>query len=590
MCALTALLTLSLAGCGSSKDAGAADQADSGPHRDNPDSGSGDGVSDDTGPEAGDPGVLALPAGEAVSEGHFSTGQACAECHANSDGSDAMRDSSRRPIAPYDLWQSTAMANSSRDPLWRAVVSAEVAATPSQSEAIEARCARCHMPMGSADAALHGDDPVGLDLLTEDSERGQLALDGVSCTACHQIEDEGLGEEVSFSGSYTIEGRGKIYGPHDDLHAQPMEMHSGFTPTYAEHVPSAGHCATCHTLFTDALDADGAALGASLPEQTPYLEWLNSAYADSGPDCAGCHAPTGDEDGRTIETAIAHNPHGSDWPTSRVPERSPYGRHIFVGGNTLLPALLRDNADLLNSPASSEAFDETIRMAREQLSERTGTLSIASTARDGASLAVTLEVGNLAGHKLPTGFPARRAWVQLVVRDAAGAEVFASGSWDTAGRILGPSGVLESERAGGPLQGHHQRITSGDQVQIYQAIMLDPDGAPTWTLLRGVDYAVDNRLLPLGWDAGAASADIAPRGVDDADFGAGGDAVSYEVSLGDSEGPWTIEAALVYQPLGARFAAELFTADTPEVRGFQALYEAAKRGPEWIATETAEVP
>ena len=60
----------------------------------------------------------------------FSTSGTCALCHAGSDGATAMKDAKGRSVAPYDLWQSTMMANSSRDPLWRAVVSAEVAATP----------------------------------------------------------------------------------------------------------------------------------------------------------------------------------------------------------------------------------------------------------------------------------------------------------------------------------------------------------------------------------------------------------------------------------------------------------------------------
>jgi hypothetical protein len=57
------------------------------------------------------------------------------------------------------------MASAARDPVWQAKVASETARTPALA-----------------------------------------ALDGVSCTLCHQIEPDNLGEKAGFSGGYTIDG------------------------------------------------------------------------------------------------------------------------------------------------------------------------------------------------------------------------------------------------------------------------------------------------------------------------------------------------------------------------------------------------
>ena len=55
------------------------------------------------------------------------------------------------------------------------------------------------------------------------------------------------------------------------------------------HIRDAELCATCHTLYTKALGPDGKVIG-ELPEQMPYLEWLNSDYRDKQ-TCQDCHMP-----------------------------------------------------------------------------------------------------------------------------------------------------------------------------------------------------------------------------------------------------------------------------------------------------------
>jgi hypothetical protein len=188
-----------------------------------------------------------------------------------------------------------------------------------------------------------------LAMLDPEADEAPFAVDGVSCAVCHRIAPEGLGTAASFSGAFALGPEGELYGPHAAPFARPMEARTGLAPVAADHVTSSALCGSCHTLFTDAVAADGTPLGARFPEQTPYLEWRNSAFDDEQPDpgpraasCQACHAPAVDEDGAAIATAIAPRPGGGDFPP--VDARSPYGRHVFVGGNTVVPALLRELA------------------------------------------------------------------------------------------------------------------------------------------------------------------------------------------------------------------------------------------------------
>ena len=99
---------------------------------------------------------------------------------------------------------------------------------------------------------------------------------------------------------------------------------------------------------------------------------------------------------------------------------------------------------------------------------------------------------------------------------------------------------------------HYEEIRSAGQVQIYEAIMADPNGAVTTGLLTAVRYVKDDRLLPHGFDKGSANPDVAVLGeaAGDANFTGAGDRVRYSVALGNAEGPFEVEAELLYQPVG----------------------------------------
>ncbi len=522
----------------------------------------------------------------------------CEPCHSNDANATAMRDSAGRPIAPYDLWRGTMMANSGRDPYWRAGLSAEIALIPSRRSELEEKCTRCHTPMassahGAADTERHWSP----DKVATMGPLSDFALDGVSCTVCHAILPDGLGTPETFTGGFYIDDQDRLFGPHGNLLSAPMFAWTLRTPEQANHTKEdSGLCASCHTLFTHTVRLDGTATGNEYPEQTPYLEWRNSIYQDDvapidprAADCQDCHVPTDSVDGVPIQTRIARSPGGFDFPT--IPNRQPFGRHLIVGGNTLIPQILRDNAGALNVTAPAAAFDATIDATPTQRRNDTADVTIPSVQRAGAALDVRVRVENKVGHKFPSGYPSRRTWLRVTVKNAQNQIVWRSGNWDTQGRILAANGQpLASESAGGPQLAHKDLVTNPDDPQVWEITMADEGGTPTFRLLRAASNQKDNRFLPLGWSASHPdAAATAPVGVaGDPNFVAGADEVTYRVMAPQAAGPYQIEAELYYQPISARWAAELFTIATPEIAAFQSYWNAADRSPELVDAVTTQ--
>ena len=524
---------------------------------------------------------------------HFAKSTDCALCHSFSNAAGAMRDGTNRNVAPFDLWSGSMMANSAVDPYWKAALSAEVVATPSQKPHIEEVCSRCHAPM-SAPIATSPNGEV-LAFLRNDHEKAALGKDGVSCTVCHQISSQNLGTEASFTGGFQLNNKSEIYGPHANPVTMPMQRHVGYTPTKADHILSSAMCATCHTVITESFDNQGSPTHAQLHEQVPYLEWRNSIFNDevetnnaTARSCQSCHMPQTEVDGNTISTRLAHNPGGRDFPF--LNPRKPYGRHTFAGGNVFMTQLLRDNRQSLGILTPTDAFDRVIAESRKMLQRDTAKLSISSNKTAATPTIVSVTIENLSGHKFPTAYPSRRAWLEFTVRDDQGWVVFQSGRVNEDGQITDERNqVIATEFADGPTQPHFDSISSPQQVQIYETLMQDTEGALTFALLRGSQFKKDNRLLPQGWSKQHVHAEATkPIGTeDDPSFAAGIDTVNYALQL--PSGRYKVETRLLFQSLSSRYIAELLEVDTPEVKSFAGLYSKANLAPEVISTANSNL-
>jgi hypothetical protein len=506
----------------------------------------------------------------------FAGSGTCTACH------NRLSDEGGNDVSIPDAWRSTVLANAAADPFFLASVEAEAEhAPPSLREVVEDTCAACHMPMARTQAAVDGSPTLmlGDGFLDPANALHEAAIDAVSCTLCHQIGDEQLGEPDGFNGGYvinteTVEPDRLLYGPYPDPE-QPALMQGsvGYLPVEGPHLSESALCATCHTLFTPTLDASGEIVG-QFPEQVAFLEWQHSRFGDGAGDddrsCQACHMPLADG-----AVAISSVPPG-------LAARAMFRQHTFLAGNVYLLRLLRDNVAALELTASTAAFDEAVAGAESLLQNETADISIEEAGISSGVLTVAVAIDSRVGHKFPTGFPSRRAWLHFTVTDADGGTVFESGAAEADGRITGNDADADASLA----EPHYQTIDSEDQVQIYESVMEDTEGEVTYELLRAAAYRKDNRLLPEGFDPATAGADFAVAGaaMQDGDFVGGSDGVSYEVQLDQATGPFAVTVELLFQSVSYRFAESVIELGLPLTDAYGELHEAADKSPTLVAS------
>jgi hypothetical protein len=521
----------------------------------------------------------------------FSTSNHCMSCHSQVHAQDG------EDISIGIQWRASVMANSSRDPYWQASIRREVMDHPAAAAAIEDKCSTCHMPMQRYQARAEGlrgqvlkylggissgaamDEPEG-ELENVRDIKATLAADGVSCTVCHQIKDDNLNQPSSLDGGFLIDvtkpaEERVMFGPFDDPDdGRTRLMHSatGFIPKKVGYLGDSALCASCHTLLTNALDDKGNPAG-TLPEQMPFQEWQHSDYADKQ-SCQSCHMT--EVPGKAPITSIHADLHDGVM------------RHIFVGGNATLLRMLKDHPQELGVAATPEELEASARRSEKLLRQETADLTIANQHLDNRRLFFDVQVLNKTGHKLPTASPARRAWLRVTVRDAGGRIVFESGAVRPDGSVVGNDNDADPRK----FEPHYSRITSPDQVQIYETIMGDFAGRVTTGLLYGTHYLKDNRVLPRGFDKASAEPRIAVVGEarQDPRFVGGSDTVGYDVTLPEGSGQVRVDVELLYESIGFRWAHNLEPYQAHEPQRFLGYYtEQAASLSKLLAQATAVV-
>jgi hypothetical protein len=246
-------------------------------------------------------------------------------------------------------------------------------------------------------------------------------------------------------------------------------------------------------------------------------------------------------------------------------------RHIFTGGNATLLRMLKDHAGELGVTATSEELEASARRSEALLAHETASVAVQNARLENGRLNFDVSIVNRTGHKLPTAYPARRAWLHVTVRDASGAVVFESGAVRPDGSIVGNDNDADPAK----FEPHYSRITQPDQVEIYESIMGDFKGRVTTGLVYGNHYLKDNRILPKGFDKETADAGIAVVGAarNDARFTGGAHAVNYSVGL-SGRGPYRLSAELLYESIGYRWAHNLEAYDAFEPKRFLGYYNA----------------
>lgn len=486
----------------------------------------------------------------------FATASRCSGCHGHDPQGIASIDANGNDINLVDDWQSTMMANSARDPFFRAKMVHEVLVNPDDQIAIENACLSCHAPAGMHEERMLGHAPFTAAML----DTSALGIDGVNCLSCHMQSPGTAGS--FFSGDLHFDSA-RVYGPYADDQINPdiMEFFVGWTPGFGQHIVDSRNCAGCHTLITETYDLSGEPTGDHFVEQATYHEWKNSIYSASGVQCNTCHMP------RTNDPIIIAAEY------SFLTPQSPFGKHHFVGGNVHMLEILKANRDLLGIEATEAQFDSTIARTRRMLKENTLAMELDMIDRDDDTVRYSVKLENFAGHRFPSGYPSRRAFVEFIVLGEANDTIFKSGKLRSDLEVEGHDEFFEP---------HYDLITDADQVQIYEMVMGDVNGDGTTVLHRAKQPIKDNRLAPIGFTTSHISYDttaIFGSALIDPNFnhdelgeeGSGSDRIRYHVALNGYSGSLRAFARVYYQPVPPGWNDEMFAHSSPEIDLFQSM-------------------
>jgi hypothetical protein len=503
----------------------------------------------------------------------FRTSDRCVACH------NGMKTKAGEDFSIGLDWRSSIMANSSRDPYWQASVRRETLDHPESSVVIQDECSHCHMPIVEYQARVQDKKAELFSRLpfNADNKGNAEAVDGVSCSVCHQISKKNLGTRASFVGNFVIDSpegpnQRPEHGPFviDAGHQRVMQSSTGgFLPGEATQIRDSALCATCHTLYTVARGKGGQPVG-ELPEQMPYQEWQHSAYADNKSSCQSCHMP--EVQGDTPVTSLFGQP------------RQGARHHYFVGANFLMQRILSNYRQDLSVAALPNELTAAAQRTVNFLQSQSARVSIRNVEKSEGQLHIDVLVENLTGHKLPTAYPSRRVWLHVAIHDRNGRTVFESGALNPDGSIQGNDNDADPSR----FEPHYREITKSDQVEIYEPILGDSEGHVTTGLLTAVGYLKDNRLLPRGFDKSTAEKDIAVAGdaAEDPNFNDKGSVVRYSPAVDPAAGPFHIEVELWYEPIGFRWAHNLGKYQAEEPQRLVSYYDSLASGAAVILAKT----
>ncbi len=520
---------------------------------------------------------------------HFSGSATCGACHNDQspDVNPIMVDSTGKDLSIGTAWESSMMANAARDPYWHAVVASELDLYPNEAaqEEINDTCTRCHAPMANevgrrngepvhvfdTGSVENGDFKPGLLSMTIDDEQFNHAMDGISCSVCHQMADDGnLGTDAGMTGGFFIEQYSEeniaerpAYGQYTDVDVGYMKNQAKFTPQYGAHISTSESCGSCHNLKSHPLHRSGEPVANidEFAEQMTYSEWLASDFNVGGSkeqSCQDCHMPK-------IQEAV---PIAGAGAGDAVHEN--FAEHTFLGANTVMLEMMKNYRTELGIDEDID-FDEAIARNRQFL-QTSASLEITKNEVVDDLMTVNVKVQNLTGHKLPSGYHSRRAYLHVIVTDREGQQIYENGRRDERGRIIGVAEDLDPDT----WEPHHDVITDASQVQVYQSIMANSDNERTHSLLNGTRYFKDNRLTPSGFDKNNVKEEVAVTGaaMSDGDFNNGKDVVTYKIA-GNGNGPYNVLVELIYQPLAYGHLQSLFdrSEDVERIDMFRTMYD-----------------
>lgn len=327
-----------------------------------------------------------------------------------------------------DHFAGSMMANSARDPLFRAAL--QVANQDAKFGGDT--CIRCHAPNAWLNnrSAIAG-DPASTDGRLINAED----LQGVACSTCHRLvpptatPGEAAGdatERAALTGPF-MTGNSAYLVDRNDVRRGPFNIAAApHAVAQSSYLQSAELCATCHDIDNPLLTFDAAAAEFKLnalnspagandhlfPIERTYSEWKFSTFGSSGVtglDYPGLKHSTGTQSGPITICQDCHMPVISAPLVNGGPTRT-VGQHQWAGGS----ATWQDGiVNVWQTVAADTSFNKTQTTANKTLGvemlKRAAQLEVALVNGQ-----VEVKITNNTGHKLPTGYAeGRRMWIEV---------------------------------------------------------------------------------------------------------------------------------------------------------------------------------
>lgn len=291
-----------------------------------------------------------------------------------------------------DQWGQSMHAQSLTDPFYK-LQTDQVDKTAGKE--VSAFCDTCHAPAAMMSGGIQ-------------TAQTNDALNGITCTVCHQVTAQHAERPGNASLAYP---KG---GPDGVLHAQLMDPKAPHQASGNELYSKSEYCGACHNVSHP---ANGLKL------ETTYDEWQQTAFAKQGVECQNCHM--------SPNTSLAPQKGSA---AMGAPERDKLFSMTFVGANVaqgneeLSKALLQKAAKVEITPAND----------------------IVPAGQEGN---VTVSVTNVgAGHSIPTGLTeVRHMWLTISAVDANGKKTevgrteFGTSLTDDSGKEVGAQFWLASK-------------------------------------------------------------------------------------------------------------------------------------------------
>ncbi len=303
-------------------------------------------------------------------------------------------------IITFKEWDGSIHSKAFDDPLFLAMWGLGSQETNGK---IDKFCLGCHTPIG-----LITSDVTGL----EDVPKAEMiSKGGVQCDFCHTVIGTNYrATAISYphNASLIVKPGDVKWGPLEDSNSTFHE--SEFSRLHM----SSEFCGCCHNIFL---------FDSGIQIVKTYNEWEASVYAEKGIQCQDCHMMPVDLANKAADNLKTFkNPGRAAIIGGR--ERETIHVHKFVGGGLII------EKDLKYIPKDREMEKRLKSAARLDITV------IPSQQPNGGYILRTTVYNERAGHNIPTGMPGlRELWLEVIVLDKAGKELYRSGGLDKEGRI-----------------------------------------------------------------------------------------------------------------------------------------------------------